>query len=202
MSVSVTITRDDLKPFISTIAAKLRGPDIKRAMGRGVARAVFVNFETLQTVRPNRMGWPRQGYWASSARSVSQPKLVTDGIVVSITKPGIAARYFGPAEIKPVTSKFLAIPATADAYGTRPIDARWSGKLEFSMVAGRLPALVMRSVRRVSKKMTSGVGDVIFWLKKKVTMPQDKTVLPGDDDLVTAAIIAGQDYIQAQVNKK
>jgi hypothetical protein len=216
MSLSVTITRDEVTPLLQQLPDTLRGDGMKRAMGRGVATLIKANFATLQSQRPNRRGWPRQGYWAQAARSVQKPQLVSDGIVVSINQPGIAARWFGPTEIKPVAARNLAVPAIADAYGTRPIDAQWKGLLQFKMVGGRHMALVAKQnfMRVVSKgkragqrvraaldKATEGIYEVVFWLRKKVTIPKDATVLPAPEDMKTAAIMAGSEYVSAQLAK-
>jgi hypothetical protein len=118
--------------------------------------------------------------------------------------------------IKPVARKYLAIPEIPEAYGTRPIDATWRGLLEFKMVGGRHMALVARQdfmrvvskgkrkgqrVRAAIEKATEGIYEVVFWLRRTVTMPQDKTVLPPEEDLRTAAIMAGHDYVSAQLAK-
>jgi hypothetical protein len=216
MSLSVTITKDDLKGFLQEVPAALRGADLKRAMGQGAANEVRDNFAELQKTRPNKMGWPRQGYWAQAARSVTRPKPTGEGVSFSITQPGIGARYFGPTEIKPVAAKTLAVPATAEAYGTRPIDARWRGKLEFKMVGGRHMALVAKEnfmrvvskgarkgqqVKAAAEKATTGLFEVIFWLRRKVTIKQDKSVLPTADQLRAAAIAGGREYLQAPLAK-
>jgi len=215
LSFSISI-RDEVTPLLRSLPATLGGDGIKLAIGRGVARLIQANFAALQSQRPNRHGWPRQGYWAQAARSVSQPKPDANGVTISIAQPGIAARWFGPTEIKPVAAKTLAIPASPEAYGTRPLDARWSGKLEFSMVGGKYMALVARDnfmrivakgknagkrVKASAEKATHGAGEIIFWLKRKVTMPQDKTVLPAAEDITAAAVMAAQDYVNAALAK-
>jgi hypothetical protein len=223
MSTTVTISHDTLRPFLASLPAKLRNANLYRAMGRGLANSLRANFTSLQGSRPNKQGWPRQGYWARAARSVTQPRLdlasaTGAAVTVSITEPGIAARYYGPTVIKPVTAKTLAIPAVPEAYGTRPIDARWTGKLEFSMVGGKNMAFVAREnfFRVVSrgknkgqrrygtgeKNAKEGFADVVFWLRRSVTIPEDKSVLPPDAVMLDAAVAAGQEYVNAVLEAK
>lgn len=214
MSLSVQITKDELGPLVQGLPAMIRGDGLKRAMGRGVANAIRMHFAGLNQTRPNKMGWRRQNYWAQAARSVSQPKLVKDGLVVSINQPGIGARYLGPTTIRPVAAKTLAIPAQEEAYGTRPRDARWAGLLAFKMVGGRHMALVAtenfmrvvtkgkragQRVRAAAEKATAGAFEVVFWLRRKVTIQQDKSVLPTETELRTAAVSAANDYVAAKL---
>jgi hypothetical protein len=218
MSLSVIISiQDSGTAMLRRLGVTVASPELRRAMGRGLANRVKDKFIELQSSRPNKRNWPRQNYWAQAARSVSQPKLQGDAITVSIAQPGLAARYLGPTEIKPVAHKFLAIPARAEAYGTRPIDARWTGKLKFAVLPRGGPVLllaanIMRVVKSGARKgrevfagknqpATSGEGGVMFWLRRKITMPQDKSVLPTEAEMQAAAVAAGNAYVNAQLAK-
>ncbi len=216
MSLSFSLSiRDEVTPLLRSLPSALGGDGIKLAIGRAAARLIQANFAALQSQRPNRHGWPRQGYWAQAARSVSQPKPDPDGVTISVAQPGIAARYFGPTEIKPVAARYLTIPAREEAYGTRPIDSRWNGQLRFipTRCGGMLVQRDMTTIRvikdtrrgregqqRVRRGEQAG-GGVLFWLLRSVTMPQDKTVLPDADDLRAAAVMAAQDYLDAAIAK-
>ncbi len=218
MSISVTIAvQDRITPLLKRLGVSLAAPAMKRNMGRGVAECLKNKFAANQSSRPNKKGWPRQGFWAAAARSVQQPRVVSDGVVVSVNQPGVALQAFGGI-VKPLTRKFLAIPAREEAYGVRPIDNRWSGKLTFAVLPHGGPVLLLKqNVMRVLKsgkrkgretlarkgeEATTGEGGVMYWLKRVVTIKADRSVLPTDAELQDAAIAAANNYVNDVLGKQ
>ncbi len=90
----------------------------RRAIGAAARNTIIAHLSNLQSTRPNKHGWPRQGYWASAARSVTQPIDHGDAIVIGIQQVGIALHYYG-GTITPKQSKYLTLPTVPEAYDKR-----------------------------------------------------------------------------------
>lgn len=127
------------------------------------------------------------------------------GATVSITSPGIS-RAFEDITIKPgAGKKFLTIPATAEAYGKR---AGAFNDLRLAFFKNGLLALVKADQSRLSDRKASGYGieskaaktnvrpPVYFWLKKSVFQKQDRTLLPSDKLIQSAAEEGVRDWLK------
>jgi hypothetical protein len=145
---------------------------------------------------------------AESVASTSDAEAAT----ISITSPGIS-RAFSDITITPSGSKkYLTIPATAEAYGQR---AGAFSDLRLAVFKGGVLALVKADQSRLSDRKESGYGieskaakgasaplktaqrpQVYYWLVKSVTQQQDRTLLPSDDLLQTAAEEGVRDWLK------
>jgi hypothetical protein len=182
--VNVTVSaRDQASQQLGIVTDAITKGDVAAVMGRAVQQALRKWFFKLNTERPNMLGGKRTNFYAQAGRSVQAPRNVSGGVVVSITNVGIAQRRFG-GKIVAQSSKWLTIPATAEAHGKR---AREFSDLHFELIGGKYPALV----RSIEKK----AGVVYFWLKKAVFQKADPSVLPPEGDLAAAATKAGLSYI-------
>lgn len=112
----------------------------------------------------------------------------------------IFQRTLGPVEVHAVNSKYLTIPATAEAYGKRAVE--FKGELKFIPFANGTRALVKQSFKTVPGKRPGTtkkevVNDVYYWLKESVLLPEDKTLLPSPEDYArVAAGSSGQFILQ------
>lgn len=118
-----------------------------------------------------------------------------DAAVVTLSgSVDIFARVNGPVEIR-ARDKKLAIPATAAAYGRRPRE------LDLQVFVWR----------RQDGSYTSALGKVIgegpnkersvfYWLVDQVRLPQDRELLPSDDQYTDAAVRGLSLYIDNQLN--
>lgn len=115
--------------------------------------------------------------------------------LATVRVPGaIFRRVDREVTVLPIASKYLTIPANAAAYGRR---AREIGGLEVIFAGRRAIALGRRgAAKRKGGRMKDGqrqepraaVPNVIFfWLRSKVILRQDRSLLPSDDELVRAA---------------
>lgn len=218
MPISLTIDiRDAVTPQLRRLGLAVTSPPFRRALGAGVRVTLIKHFTDRQASKPNKQGWPRQGYWAGAARSVTQPVDQGAAVVVGIKQIGIAQHYYGNPDLRPKHAKFLTIPAVPEAYGTRARDARWVGRLQFSLVGGRHTALVAREnfYRTVTKgkkagqrqfatgsRARRGFAEVIFWLRRHVKIDPDPTVLPAESALTTAALESATRYVDAQLTRR
>lgn len=110
-----------------------------------------------------RLGAEPTQHLAAAARGVESE---SDGIAARVLIPRSSGLYraFTDFLIRPGSGKtYLTIPADRRTYGRRAGEF----DLAFTIVGGRYPALVFRES-----------GEVAFWLRHEVEIPQDRTLLP------------------------
>ena len=148
------------------------------------------NFRQLQSLRGGKGG---SGFyhaymdntiaWSDSTRAVVR---TYDAFSSSPNKSPLLAHFYG-AVIKPVVAKWLTIPANPEAYGKR---AGEFDNLQFVPVNAGLALLVKKAPPRAKvkgKKKESVAGVVMYWLKKRVELRADETVLPSETSMLEAA---------------
>ena len=183
--------RDEASAALKAMGAKLR--DVNPVIGRAARNCIRDNFRTLEQTHPNKNNWTRQHFWADCARATNFT-LGPDTVTVNVSKPGAllqleggvveAGKHTSSATGKP--TKFLTIPARAEAYGRRAGEFH---NLEYAMT-DQGPALVERSASSVSygSKRKDGTkrvfnrgetgGAVFYWLRKRVKIGKHPEVLP------------------------
>ncbi len=145
-------------------------------------------------------------HYARAARGIQQDA-GRDGF--SITLRGeIFQRTTGEVFVAPVRAKWLAIPATAAAYGRRP---GFFPNLVFVPLRAGLAMLVEKQEKRPKspQKRLKGVtsaGDrpkpiVFYWLKNAVTLPQDRTLLPSDEEFSQALEQAAEEFVISETRE-
>lgn len=132
------------------------------------------------------------------------------GATVQITSPGLS-RAFRALTITPKGGrKYLTIPATAEAYGKR---AGQFADLRLQFFGRGLLGLVKAEQSSLAGRKRSGYdtekaaatpdaqgkrrGTVYYWLKKSVSIPQDRTLLPSDGLYHEAATEGVRDWLIA-----
>lgn len=220
MSATLNINADalnDLAQAVDALSGAITSDDVKLIMGRAVANTLRDHFvqiaqdsEHHKTARGS--GVAPSGVYEEAARGVQQPELESDGVSVSINQVAIAQRLFG-GDIEPVSAKFLAIPARSESYGKRPREFDNLQLILFPSGAAALverEAGVVRGGRRggekgAGAKKVAGIssrrkgdemgGLVYFWLVKQVHQEPDPTVLPEESEMLDAAFINAQQFI-------
>jgi len=194
---------DELVAEAQALGGELKGFGAKRVIGRAIVNLLRAHFTALEFSPAHHrtasaLGAPRTGFYSEAARGVQQPQLDANGVVVAINKIGLALRYFGGVVV-PRIAKLLTIPARTEAYGKRASEFNNLRLIMFGPGAG---ALVEReaSVLRGSKKAGTAKGDSIggliyFWLVRQATQKADRTVLPSDAELGTAAVNAARSFV-------
>lgn len=150
--MSVVVDVQAVAPLASTramVRLLLRPRGLVSAATAGVSRVVKDHF-TNRDREPNKMGWPNSGIFArEGARKTSvDPAAITDvqGEVV-VASPIMAFKERG-GTITPKRGRYLAIPATAEAYRGGSPRARDAAKTAFRFAriahpdGGLRPALV------------------------------------------------------------
>lgn len=141
----------------------------------------------------DRLSATQTGYLSKKAESVETTVTGNaDGLIKLTIIGDIFKRVDGDVSVKPRLKKWLAIPATAEAYGKRPGEL---AGLTFIKLKGSLAALVRMQEEKDAKGRSK--FDVIYWLKKGVTVPQDRGLLPVEGDYMEAFEKAADDYLAA-----
>ena len=119
----------------------------------------------------NRLGASPTQHLAKSARKIEGQSDDKEAVLL-LPRASRLRAAFGTHEIFPGPGKkFLAIPDHKESYGKRP--GELSQALKFAMVGGRFPALVFDEKGPLN-------GTVAYWLRRKVTIEEDKTIIPFD----------------------
>ncbi len=147
-----------------------------------------------------RLGGTPTGYYAKKAESV-EASATDEAATVSIATGDTMeafARVDGPVTIVPRNAKYLTIPANGAAYGHR---AREFGDLKFIPYATGARALVKQTISIEPGKKPGTTRKVyhnvpFYWLRPSVTLSQDRSILPSDEEFLNAAESGAIDYLE------
>lgn len=193
--MSVAFTVDISGPairFLDQVEAGLQPGPLKQRIGGVAQRLTQRHLRAINAARPNQLGGARTNFYGNAAQATTFTA-APDGVLITIAKQGMRQRFSG-GTITPVNAKYLTIPATAAAHGKR---AGEFGDLKFTIVPGKGPALVRKATvtKNTGRKRKDGTyaqkvlvqeGDVVFWLRRRVTQRPDPTVLPNEQDFASA----------------
>lgn len=174
---------------------------LNKALARDMETMTKSYLSGLDDDRANKLGGARSHYYetaSNNTRAYSSPGNIT----IAIQQIGLGVKYTGEySKITPKASKWLTIPANAEAYGRRAREF----ELEFSMVGGRRPALVKKSTSRGTYRDSYGnrhkrakLGQVMYWLKKSLKdASPDHSVIPSEQDYYNQAGITVNRVVNA-----
>lgn len=191
-------------------ALQKRAGDAAAEVGMVAARAAAGltrnHLYSLDT-RANKLGGACTHFYMKAGDSVSDPTATGNTFSFNITKLGLAQRWLG-GDIeagKGISSatgeptKFLAIPARAEAYGKPPsafpdlvFVPRPNGE---AMLVQALQTLVGYGKKGPRSRGERG-GLTMYWLVEKVHQDPDPTVMPTEKELTDAAVQAGSEYLE------
>lgn len=192
-TIDVEITKDAATPLLHALAAKLldRTQLHKRIADRteGVVRSHLLGLNRHQTAR--RLGATPTSYFERKANGLESRATAQEAIVTIPTgdnadgDSGLEAfaRVLGPVQIAAKAAQWLTIPAISATYGRR---AREFDRLFFVQLGEGRAMLA----RRDGKTLTP-----MFWLRKSVSLTQDRTLLPTDDQFSNAAEQGAEDFV-------
>lgn len=164
----------------------------------------------LRHTTAKRLGAKPTGYLNRRANAIESSGTREEAIIRLGGAPEIFARVDGPVIIR-AKEKLLTIPATAEAYGRR---AGEFSDLRFVMFPSGAKALIrapghkrgpervrpvpkIRAGRGSSEKRRQGPHpEVVFWLRDEVELPQDRGLLPSEDQYTQAAELGARDYLK------
>lgn len=176
MTVSVSIP-----PRLARFLGPL-GPEGRRSLFSVAANALRIRVRGhLGSLAQSRhktaqaLGARPTGHLSRGARGVTFEADATHGAVI-IPIAGIS-RAFRDVEIRPRNASALTLPVHASAYGHRVAELRQMGWTLFRPKGKD----VLMGVRKDSKKDSEPVA--LYALKRRVTLRQDRTLLPSDDEM-------------------
>ena len=131
------------------------------------------------------------GFYEQAAK-LTKVMVVGEAATVEISKPGMAQRYYG-GTIRPTRSKWLTLPVTAQAYGTRARDFR-GGTLAFKTIQGGRKAVLFE--RQAGQRVATRIK-VHYVLVRSVNQKADPSVLPSSDAYLTHLVKEGTAFLGA-----
>jgi hypothetical protein len=189
VSVDIQVTGNAQKMLAKLDAKLINRAELHHDIAARAENTVRDWLISLAAKRKNRFNAPSSDYFALAADSVGSESDAT-AATVNVTSPGIT-RAFSDITITPGNGKkYLTIPATAEAYNKR---AKTFNDLRLAFFKNGLLALV-----RPNKDAPKGERPpVYYWLKKSVTQKQDRTLLPSDKLLQSAAEEGTRDWLKS-----
>ncbi len=225
--IAVTVhVPSELSRDLSRLTRGMRRTVTKGA-AMGIEAALRDHFQELQG-RPRKDGLQPVGFWSgtdgdSVAEQISR-HVIHDGGSASVTVDSPELRHKidgGTVAAKDYGHKYLTIPANDEAarapQGARSFsaDIEWvpdeDGVVRPALVAAgnyvrtsrsRKTGEVKRRYTADSQKANAGIGDVLFWLVRKVTHRPMADALPSDQTLGDAARDAALDALDALLSSK
>ena len=153
--------------------------ELAQAAGRGVSNAVKRHL-VERDARGRSDGLPRTGYYGDAAGGVTT-EVSGSRAVVTIHKEGVALHYYGGVVYPTDGHKALAIPKVAAVAGKRPAEAD-PDRSKF--------ALVWPKGKTAGTLRDKETDEVVYLLVPKATIPEDKTILPTEDEMQSAGMAA------------
>lgn len=118
MSVSAHLNLSGSLPGMFLAAESgTRQHALKQAIGGAVQREFQDHLRRLDAQRPNQLGGVRTHFYGDAAQATFFA-VTNDGATVTVAQQGFRQRVLG-GTIRPVRSKWLTIPARAEAHGKR-----------------------------------------------------------------------------------
>jgi hypothetical protein len=160
-------------------------------MGMVAANAeVLTRRHILETAAPTRhktaqrLGATPTGYLERRAERIESTYTGSTATVILGGEAEIFARAFGPVTVRARSAKNLTIPLIAEAYGRR---------------AGEFSDLFPITSSRGNKLLVRRDGKLLkayYLLKPQVVLPEDRGLLPSDEQYTQVVEMAAQDFIR------
>lgn len=197
---------DDTTPLLKEIQSALKPGSkahlkLRQSLAGRVERLTrdhIFNASKTRHKTANRLNAKATGYLEKTAATVES--IVTgnaDGLIKVNVYGSIFARVDSDVSIVPTKRKWLTIPWHPEAYGKR---AKELGDLTFIKVKPDLAALLKLPVVNGKKVYPKGPAEwqlaIRYWLKKGVTLPQDRGLLPEESEYLKALEDGAEDFMQ------
>lgn len=223
---------------IAQALAPERRAELHEVMGLAVRDLVKAHLVEYDANHSNALGGKRTHFYGDAARATASYADSSEA-VVTVARLGIRLQYYGgvvkagknPSSYSGKPTRFLTIPAVAEAHGTRA--SEWPN-LTFT-ITDRGPALAEAAatpVKMVTRRGTSKFkrlgkeekvswktrgyepalsfggqagsvgGRVIFWLARSVTVGPHPDILPDEANIRAEAVSAGWRWIMRKQGKE
>lgn len=179
-------------PRFHELEANLEPDFASFAAGESLAITVKDHVSAASSSRhrtASRLGATPTGHLSEGAANI---RMEEEGgrAVVTVPIPGIT-RAFGDLHITPKNKKWLTIPINAVAYGVRAPEMQDDGWHLFSVPSKKNPGT------RILFGRESGTKSAIalYLLRDEVDVPQDRGLMPSDEEMEEALAIGISDEI-------
>jgi hypothetical protein len=181
---------------------------IAGAVGSAVQDYIRVRSQTPAYHRTaTRLGATPTNYYERAASGVQTIGTTAEAEVRLTQSTEIFQRVLGDVKIVPKARKWLALPAAAAAYGKRPREhsgLRYLplGPSRAALVKGPAYQRQSSGKRRTAEQAADyraqlkAQTKIMYWLRRSVTLPQDRALLPSDAQITDAAEMGARDAIQ------
>lgn len=123
---------------------------------------------------------------AASVEAVGSP-----GKILLSVSGEIFKRTFQPVKVSAVAAKMLTIPWAKEAYGKRARE--FDGLFVYQSKGGKGPSFL---AKRVNGKM-----QFLFLLKRTVVLPQDRGLLPSEEDIFKTVETSAEAHLDTMIQK-
>lgn len=217
MNLAISVEYDTATPALRSAMEMLeeKGP-ILGAMGHRVIRDTSRHVAEWGLSHPNKLGGQRTNYWAGIAAKINPAdclEVESNSATVTLGGPEMPGlmRAFGDVTIVPGTKtpgvKYIPLPARSEAYGHKPREISglvlfWRGKGQVGGLAEGVSVTRTRNTKRGAKGSEYFVpGLVMYWFVESVTQPQDRTLLPTEEEWSESANSAAAEWIDLELKK-
>jgi hypothetical protein len=136
-----------------------------------------------------KLGATPSGFYKRAAQTV-EGRASSGGASIIMQRAGLS-RAFRPYDLRPIRGRLLTIPVDAEAYGRRAREfsgAQWRRFSEEDVAAGKSTHAGLVFGRPAPEK--GGLFHALFRGVKKVSQPQDRNLLPSDQDYLDTVTLA------------
>jgi len=211
MNLRVTIVTDTAGPALLAVSQiPEERAQICGAAGHRLIRDTSAHVARWGLSHPNQLGGRRTNYWAGMAAKINPGDcLEVSDSAATVTlggpeMPGLM-RAFGDITIVPGTktpgAKYIPLPARSEAYGMKPREFGaalvlfWKGNGRVGGLAEAVPVTRTKNTQGGKNGSTYfRPGLVMYWFVTEVTQPQDRSLLPSDEELSNSANAGAAEY--------
>ncbi len=123
-----------------------------------------------------------------------------DGVTMTMQRAGLSRAFF-TYHLRPIRSRLLTIPIKKESYGKRARefkDLKWRKFTQADKNAGRTDTVGLVLGR--PPEYGDGMFIALFIGAKKTTVPQDRNILPSDDEWLAEASAGLTAYLKAKLS--
>jgi hypothetical protein len=218
MNLRISILQDTAGPALRQV---MEIPEEREkicgAAGHRLIRDVSRHVNLWGQSHPNKLGGRRTNYWSGIAAKINPNdclQTTNAGATVTLGGPEMPGlmRAMGDITIVPGTKtpgvKYIPIPARSEAYGMRPREFGgqlmlfWKGKGAIGGLAQATPVERKKNTKKGAKGSTYyRPGLVFYWFAESVTQPQDRSLLPSDEELANSINAGAAEYAGLRFNQ-
>ena len=190
LKIDITVT-DQATPILAELNRELKDRlELHKYMAVTAETGTRMHIRSAAMQRhttAEKLGARPTGYLTKRAELVEGVG-TRDGADVNITG-AIFKRTFGPVTVRPVSKKMLAIPMRAESYGKRP------GEFGDELFVYR----AKQGKLFLARKAGPGKLLFVFMLVKSVLLPQDRGLLPSEEQFGQMAELSARAYLRKRL---